>query len=380
MIVLDPITITDAILTSTNVPETEYPAYSATGVYAAGDRVITVSADVHDVYQQVLGTTAVVTLTIAAPCVVSQVAHGHPANRPVKLATTGALPPELVAGTTYYVKSPAADTFNLSAAPGGAAITTTGAQSGVHTLTANAIGQTPATSPLYWTRVGVTNAYKMFDAVNNTQTENPDSIVIELTPSQITGGLYLGGVQADEIVVDMTDPVDGVVYAKTESLIQSTSGSSFYAWCFSPIRRKNFFLALDLPMYFEGTVSVSINKPGGIAKCGMAALGRLTEVGLTTFGLGVEDRDYSSTRFEVDGSSTTTVRGYSKKMSIDVVIKNDVITSTIDVLRDFRQRNVVWIGAAQYGHTVIFGKYSSFKSVIPDVPTSRMALGLDGVI
>ena len=33
----------------------------------------------------------------------------------------------------------------------------------------------------------------------------------------------------------------------------------------------------------------------------LCALGPLTELGFTTYGLGVEDKDYSSTRFDVDG-------------------------------------------------------------------------------
>lgn len=74
-----------------------------------------------------------VTLTIASPCVVSWTAHPLVANDPVKFATTGALPTGLVAGTTYYVKSPATDSFNVSATPGGAAINTSGTQSGTHT-------------------------------------------------------------------------------------------------------------------------------------------------------------------------------------------------------------------------------------------------------
>src|SRR3972149_3827960 len=345
MIVLDPVTITDAILTSTSVPETDYAAYSATGVYGPGERVIVVATDVHDIYQQILGTSATVTMTIAAPCEVSQVAHGYAANAPVKFATTGALPTGLVAGTTYYVKSPVADTFNVSATAGGAAITTTGTQSGVHTITQNAIGQTPATSPLYWALVGVMNAYKMFDAVNNTQTSNAESIIVEVTPAQLAGGLYLGGLDANEIVTTMTDPVEGVVYTSTESLIQSPSGRSYYHWGFARIRRKNFHLNLDLPMYYGATIQVAINKPGGTAKCGMFSIGPLTTFGFTVFCLGAEDKDYSSTRFGVDGSSSTTVRGYSKIMTLDVVIYNDVIDSARDQLRDFRQRNGGCIGS-----------------------------------
>jgi hypothetical protein len=76
-----------------------------------------------------------VTMTIAAPCVVTFNAHGMLAGDPIKFTTTGALPTGIVAGTTYYVLAPAANTFNVAATVGGAAITTTGSQSGVHTVT-----------------------------------------------------------------------------------------------------------------------------------------------------------------------------------------------------------------------------------------------------
>jgi len=83
---------------------------------------------------------AAVTITIASPGVVTWTAHGLPANTPIQFTTNGALPTGLIAGTVYYVKSPATNTFNVSATPGGAAINTTGTQSGVHTATAYPYG------------------------------------------------------------------------------------------------------------------------------------------------------------------------------------------------------------------------------------------------
>lgn len=77
---------------------------------------------------------AAATVTIAAPGVFTWVAHGLVIGRRIKFSTTGALPTGLVAGTEYFVKTtPLADTFSVSATAAGAAITTTGAQSGVHT-------------------------------------------------------------------------------------------------------------------------------------------------------------------------------------------------------------------------------------------------------
>lgn len=83
----------------------------------------------------VLVKSATVTISIATPGVVTWTSHGRKANDVVKFSTTGALPTGLVASTTYYVvgASITTNTFQLSATPGGAAINTSGSQSGVHT-------------------------------------------------------------------------------------------------------------------------------------------------------------------------------------------------------------------------------------------------------
>lgn len=75
------------------------------------------------------------TVTIAVPGVITLTSHGYIAGDLVAFTTTGALPTGLVANTIYFVTatSLAANTFTVSATLGGAAITTTGSQSGVHT-------------------------------------------------------------------------------------------------------------------------------------------------------------------------------------------------------------------------------------------------------
>ncbi len=76
-----------------------------------------------------------VTISNASPGVVTLTAHGLVFGTPVRFATTGALPAGLTAGTTYFVKTvPTADTFTVSTTPEGAAINTSSAGSGTHTL------------------------------------------------------------------------------------------------------------------------------------------------------------------------------------------------------------------------------------------------------
>lgn len=92
-----------------------------------------------------LSPSATVTISIAAPGVVSWTAHGLPIGTPVVFSTTGALPTGLVNGgsTPYYVSATgygtnsfAVSTTQAGALAGTGNVTTTGSQSGVQTCAA----------------------------------------------------------------------------------------------------------------------------------------------------------------------------------------------------------------------------------------------------
>lgn len=77
------------------------------------------------------------TVTIASPAVFTKASHGLSINDPLVFTTTGALPTGLVAGTVYYIISAGFTTgaFRVSASVGGAAVNTSGTQSGTHSYT-----------------------------------------------------------------------------------------------------------------------------------------------------------------------------------------------------------------------------------------------------
>lgn len=83
--------------------------------------------------------TSTVTVTIAAPGVMTWTAHGLSSGDRIQLTTSGALPTGLSVNTTYWITVIGANTFNLSTSLANAQaatfITTTGSQSGTHTAT-----------------------------------------------------------------------------------------------------------------------------------------------------------------------------------------------------------------------------------------------------
>ena len=75
-----------------------------------------------------------VTISIASPGVITWTGNGIPTTGPISFTTSSALPTGLVAATTYYVHTIVdANTFTVSATPGGVDINTTGSQSGTQT-------------------------------------------------------------------------------------------------------------------------------------------------------------------------------------------------------------------------------------------------------
>ena len=72
-------------------------------------------------------------ISVAAPAVLTSTGHGLVNGKRVIFQTTGALPTGITANTVYFVVNAAADTFQISATSGGAALPTSGSQSGTHT-------------------------------------------------------------------------------------------------------------------------------------------------------------------------------------------------------------------------------------------------------
>lgn len=124
MKIIRPFVITDASLVACNVPENDYAVWTSGTTYALADKVI------------VANKASNVTITIASPGVVTWTAHSLAANTVVIFKTTSALPTGITANKAYYVRNPAANTFEISLTSGGASINTTGAQSGTHSCQA----------------------------------------------------------------------------------------------------------------------------------------------------------------------------------------------------------------------------------------------------
>ena len=286
------ITITEAVLTSSTAaePGVGEAAWAAGTTYGVGDKVI------------IGAPTSTVTVSVASPGVVSWSGHGLANDTPVVLSSTGDLPTGLSEGVIYYVVNRAADTFQLSAVPGGAPIVTTGTQSGTHTATAQVhriyeslaasnTGNPPAIDDgTKWLDVGPTNRWAMLDLYRSSKTWAPSPLTVVLTPGQRIDSLFLGGLVADQVTVTAT--VGGVeVYSTTRSL-STREVLNYFDHYFKPFTSRESVLFRDLPLHTEAVFTVTITG-SGLVGCSSLVIGQGVYLGRTQQGAEARAKNFS---------------------------------------------------------------------------------------
>jgi len=255
---------------------------------------------------------------------------------------------------------------------------------------ANNVGHS-VTDPAWWLDLGDVNRWKMFDQVVGTQTVSDtnydfpndppqDNITVVLAPGAIDA-IALLDLEAQEIRITMTDPVEGVVYSEIIDLILNTHVVDAYTYFFAPHISKQAVVILDIPQYANAETTIII-KNSFVAKCGTLVVGHQQEVGDTHYAPTVEITDYSKKEVDpVFGTVSILKRGYSKKMSCDLSIPNELVDYVQRSLAEQRSELLVWIGSdVGFVCMIIYGFYKSCPITISYKTHSICHLEVEGLV
>lgn len=384
MLFVRPTKITDAMFISSNVTENDdddAPLWSETTAYTTAGQLVRRSTS-HRVYEAAkVSSVKTVTITLATPGVVSWESHGFEADTPLVLTTTGALPTGYAAGVTYYVKSPTANGFSLAAAPGGAAIATSGSQSGTHMATVqsnfnkvpedNVEGDTP-----FWIEVKPTNKWAVFDEAASVSTEAEDAIEIEIAPGG-ANSLLLVGLDAISVDIELKDGATTVA-TRTEDLILENV-FDWFQYFTEPIIRKDKVRINDLPVYANGHIFISINYPGGVAKCSEIVVGMSRYIGELLWEPQIKLIDHSRKRTDPYGNTRWKKRGFAFLLRCQLKVPNELVDEVVRVLAEYRSTPGGWIGEGDFRSATQFGAYRDFELVIRGPDGSDCNLEIEGL-
>lgn len=242
-------------------------------------------------------------------------------------------------------------------------------------------GHDPAApgSESWWSEVGATNRFAMFDARVGTQTRAHDEIKCTLRPGRINT-LALLNISASSVEVIMRSGSE-IVYQRTASMVDSEGGTSWYDYFYEPIRERQDVVFDDLPVMGSATLDVVISRPSGDVACGLLSAGLSSHLGRVLREAKISITDYSKVSDDGFGGLNLTRGEWAKRAEVRMIIPSREVDRIQSLIAELRATPVVWVGAKNlYQSLVIYGKYDDFAIDIAYKTISYCTLTIRGLI
>jgi len=356
--IIRPLEITDSILTSSNVPEATQAAYNAGTTYALGALVggaAAVDGQPQTIYRSLQN---------------GNIGH-TPSSSPTWWIELGVVYPVYSGAVTYavgdIVSSIGTNTHLLYESQAAANIGNplTDATKWLH------IGSPKVTTGLPYNS---TNRWTMFDQSYSSQTVNGGSIAITLTPGTVVNAAAFINLQG----VNITVAQSGSGYSKTIAL-QTHPVNNWYDWYYEDLIQEDKALFTDIPPYTAGVLTITINATtDGYAKCGVAVIGKLKQLGTTQWGMSASIDDYSRVVENQYGNIELRRGSYSERLNIDVHVAPGAENEVVRQMKDHRAEPLIAIGSSAYSHSILYCFFKSWQ-VPTEITGGIMPVELKGL-
>lgn len=242
----------------------------------------------------------------------------------------------------------------------------------------------PATPPnldeTHWTPVAATNRWKMFDAVNSSQTAQADSVsyTLELGESVSTLGV-LNLTNATSVRARLVDPTYGTVYDKTVDVSAVVSSSGWWEWVFGLRSAPVDCVFTDLPSYPTAQLVIDIEGGADLA-VGVVLVGQAVPIGYATnLGIRVGIQDYSKVKENAFGDTVLVQRAFAKRATFSTAVLRQDVDSVVAFLTSVRATPCLYVGSISYQSTFIFGFYQDMSAAITYTTHSELSLQVRGL-
>lgn len=231
-----------------------------------------------------------------------------------------------------------------------------------------------------WLRLGYVNRWRMFRDGRESKTRQNGGFAATVTPDVVVNSLALLGMEGLDFTLTVTDPTDGVVYQRTEDIVDTGVGN-WWDFYFLPYGVNEDFVFTDLPPYSNAAIEVSVttSSASDTSAIGRFAIGISRELGITVYGTSVRSLDFS--KRERDGFGNLMILERRQIALVDFRV--DVPTENVDKVKreldQLRNQETVFIGSPDFESTIIFGFYRDFDITIANYAISDATLEVEGL-
>ena len=246
-----------------------------------------------------------------------------------------------------------------------------------HLIYESSIASTGAalTDKTKWQKIGPSNRQAMFDLKRNTATVQPGEIVVVLTPGVRVDSIGLMGLVANFVSIGVT--VNGMTVFSAVENLNAREVLNWRDYYFRPFYTKPSIVRFDLPPFTNAVITITITATSGDAKCGACVIGSYEYIGDVQYSADSDVLNFSSVTRDFEGGTNEMIprRNVPKVIGSIVVEKSRV--NRMRALRDLlNAAPAIWSGIVNsddgyFEALLILGFYKKW-SISMKYPTDAM--------
>lgn len=245
-------------------------------------------------------------------------------------------------------------------------------------------GKNPETEGAWWQYIGGDNKHGQFDNEGSSISSATNELTFVFKPGKTIDTVVLMNVEALITEVVITDSLTGDYVNRIYSNFNSGDITDWYEYFTEEVAiTESQIVFEDIPVYNDPIITVRLRTyPSGVASLSQCVCGTSTELGLTQYGANAGIVDYSVKQTDEFGNYTFVKRGFSKRLSCEVLVEKANVNKVQKFLYTIRATPVVWIGTAFDEYTepmTVFGFYKDFSTVISYPSYSMCSLEIEGL-
>lgn len=347
------VTILEAMLTSSTIPEAEAPTYAGGTSYAAG---------AYAGPAPVAGQAQAVYISLQSGNI------GHAQNDSLWWKFVGYVYPAYDSGTTYAAGNVVTDLTNHLL---------------YESLVAGNLDQA-LTDGTKWLLLGPTNRWAMFDIQRNTQSVQDGSFTIVITPGQRCNALGLAGIVGNSYSLTVSSVSGGgAVYSKSGTL-NNRQTLGWYDYFFGEFSTQESLVFFDIPPFMDAVYTLTITATSGNVGLGAFVLGSAVDLGDTQWTAESDVMNFSTISRDSFGNATLVARRNVPKTN-QVVICPKSRVNKVRALRD--ELNAIpafWCGVddgsdGYFDSLSIVGVYKKFSIRVDTAAEAEINLELEEI-
>lgn len=233
--------------------------------------------------------------------------------------------------------------------------------------------------PATWVLLGWSNQYRMFRDGRDSPSSQLDNISVELDFGVVVTTVGALGLLGTEAVLTMTDPVEGVVYTETVSLID-IGVSDWWEYFFLPFDQRDTAIFDGMPPYSSATISIDVTAATNLdtAAVGRIVAGVERELGVTNYGTAVSILDYSVKERDGFGGLILKPGRSIRLVDYNVTVRSPRVDFVVRQLEQISATPALFVGDELYSSSVTFGVYRDFSQGITTPSISDLTIQVEG--